>query len=86
MILLVKDAEQKLKTIVSTYLDDDMQELKFLLQPLSGIHLGGNVNFGEGVQSDIRQLFLVSSIGLFIILIAIFNYMNMASARAFSIP
>ncbi len=79
-----EDAEQKLKTIVSTYLDDDMQELKFLLQPLSGIHLGGNVNFGEGVQSDIRQLFLVSSIGLFIILIAIFNYMNMASARAFS--
>jgi len=78
------DAQNKLKSIVSTYLDDDMQDLKILLQPLSGIHLGEKINFAEGSQSDIKYLYLVSSMGLFILLIAVFNYINMASARAFS--
>jgi putative ABC transport system permease protein len=48
------------------------------------IHLGGNANFEPGKNSDIRYLYLIISIGIFILLIACFNYMNMATARAYS--
>jgi len=79
-----EDIDDKLQAIVKTYLDEDMQDLKILMHPLSGIHLGGNFNFGVGLQSDVKYLFLMSSIGIFILLLAIFNYMNMASARSYS--
>ena len=79
-----EDIDDKLQAIVKTYLDEDMQELKILMHPLSGIHLGGNFNFGVGLQSDVKYFFLMSSIGIFILLLAIFNYINMASARSYS--
>ncbi len=78
------NVEKKLQSIVTNYLDEDMHGTILLLQPLLGIHLGGNFNFGIGQQSDKRYLYLLSSIGFFILLIAIFNYMNMATARSYS--
>lgn len=79
-----EDIDAKLQAIVKTYLDEDMQELELILQALSGIHLGGNFNTGLGNQNDVKYLYLISSIGIFILLLAIFNYMNMASARSYS--
>jgi putative ABC transport system permease protein len=58
--------------------------MQWILQPLKKIHLGGNANFEPAKNSDIRYVYLVASIGLFILLIACFNYMNMATARLYS--
>ena len=58
--------------------------MQWVIQPLKKIHLGGNANFEPVKNSDIRYVFLVASIGLFILLIACFNYMNMATTRFYS--
>ncbi len=78
------DVQRKLQSIVTNYLDEDNEKMTLLLQPLLGIHLGGKFNFDIGRQSDKRYIYLLSSIGFFILLIAIFNYMNMATARSYS--
>jgi len=57
---------------------------QLILEPLKGIHLSGNSNFELGNNNDIRYLYLISSIGIFILLIACFNYMNMAIARSYN--
>jgi len=53
-------------------------------EPLNGIHLGGKINFEPGNNNDIRYIYMISSIGILIILIACFNYMNMATARSYT--
>ncbi|MBK7133014.1 MAG: FtsX-like permease family protein [Bacteroidales bacterium] len=55
-----------------------------IAEPLKDIHLGGKVNFEPGSSSDIRYIYLITSIGILIILIACFNYMNMATARSYN--
>jgi putative ABC transport system permease protein len=42
-------------------------------EPLNGIHLGGKINFEPGNNNDIRYIYLISFIGILIILIACFN-------------
>ena len=51
---------------------------------LGDIHLGGTLTLIPGKTSDIRYIYLIISIGIFILLIACFNYMNMATARAYN--
>ena len=63
--------------------EDHTNPDQLIPEPLKAIHLSGNANFELGNNNDIRYLFLISSIGLFILLIACFNYMNMATARSF---
>jgi len=55
---------------------------QFILEPLTGIHLGGNLNFEISTNSDIRYIYLFSAIGFFILLIACLNYMNLSTARS----
>jgi putative ABC transport system permease protein len=57
---------------------------QFILEPLKGIHLGGNANFEIGNNSDIRYIYLIFSMGIVILLIACFNYTNMATARSYN--
>ncbi len=52
------------------------------IQPLTHIHLGGNVNDEIEANSDIRYVYFFSSIALLIILVACFNYMNLSTAGA----
>jgi len=75
----------KLKDFGKKYLADiEMFEgIQWVLQPLKEIHLSGNSNFEISRNSDIKYLYLISSIGIFILLIASFNYMNMATARSY---
>ena len=52
------------------------------VQPLTNIHLGGNVNDEIEANSDIRYIYFFSAIALLIMLIACFNYMNLSTAGA----
>ena len=52
------------------------------LQDLMDIHFHNKALFELGTTSDIRSVYILSTIGLAILLIACFNYINLATARA----
>jgi putative ABC transport system permease protein len=54
------------------------------IQNLKDIHFHNKALFELGTTSDIRSIYILSSIGLAILLIACFNYINLATARASS--
>lgn len=62
------------------YKEDATQTLR--LQPVTDIHLQTGANFELEPSADIRTVYLLSAIGLFILVIACFNYMNLSTARA----
>ena len=62
------------------YKEDATQTLR--LQHVTDIHLHTKANFELETNADIRNIYLLSAIGLFILLIACFNYMNLSTARA----
>jgi len=75
----------KLNDLYKKYTSDEHlnQNLELIPEPLNNIHLAGNINFDPSNNIDIRYIYLVLSIGVLILLIACFNYMNMAAARSF---
>ncbi len=81
-----EDIRGKLKEVAEKYLPKEpfFKGIQWIAVPLLSIHLGGKVNFDPGRNSDIRYLYLIVSIGIFILLIACVNYMNMATARAYN--
>jgi putative ABC transport system permease protein len=84
--VLPEDIEGKLKELAETKLPKEpfYKDMQWIPVPLVSIHLGGSINFDPGNNSDIRYIYLIISIGVFILLIACFNYMNIATARAYS--
>ncbi|MGV3558663.1 ABC transporter permease [Larkinella arboricola] len=52
------------------------------LQKLTDIHLHSDTDDALDADGDIRYVYLFSAIGLFILLIACINYMNLATARS----
>ncbi len=52
------------------------------LQPISEIHLFSNYQNELSTTSDITYVYLFSAIGLFILIIACINFMNLATARS----
>lgn len=81
-----EDIKGKLKDLAEKSLPNEplFKGMQFIPVPLRSIHLGGSLNFDTGKNSDIRYLYIIISIGVFILLIACFNYMNMATARAYN--
>ncbi len=54
----------------------------FTAQPLTEIHLGPNMGNAIASQGNKKLLYIFSVIGLLILAIACFNYMNLSTARA----
>ncbi len=85
-VLLQKQAdpvflENKLGDFLKkNYGKDATQTLR--LQPVAHIHFYTKANFELEPSADIRNVYLLSAVGLFILLIACFNYMNISTARA----
>ncbi|MEJ2637421.1 MAG: ABC transporter permease [Calditrichia bacterium] len=55
---------------------------RFVLQPLLNIHLHSDLMGELEANSDIRYIYIFSIIAVFILLIACFNFMNLATARS----
>jgi len=53
------------------------------LMPLSGIHLNGHGEKEMSANSDSKYIFIFGSMGIMILIIAGFNYMNLATAKSF---
>lgn len=55
---------------------------KFFLQPITSIHTSSNLTAEMGVNTNHTYLYIFSLVGLFTLLIACINYINLATARA----
>jgi len=76
--------EKKLPAIVEKYHTYKTEEDKrtYFLQPLKTIHLQSHLNFEISTNSDLKYVYLFSSIAFVIMIIGCINYMNLATARA----
>ncbi|HEX5654554.1 MAG TPA: ABC transporter permease [Chitinophagaceae bacterium] len=52
------------------------------LQPLGSIHLHSNLRYEIAPTGNVKNLYIFITVGLFILLIAAINYMNLATARS----
>ncbi|MES2838413.1 MAG: FtsX-like permease family protein [Bacteroidota bacterium] len=86
--------DKKIKQFHDTYIipylsaSEDGEEafkgdLKFILQPLSKIHLESDFKFDYAEVGNKTNVYIFSVVGLFILLIASFNYINLTTAKAF---
>jgi putative ABC transport system permease protein len=55
---------------------------KFILQPLTDIHLHGNYVFELEPNGDIRYIYLLSATTFLLMLIACFNFINLSTSRS----
>lgn len=74
--------DKKIASTLKKYKND--ADTKLYLQPLSEIYLQSKFDFQTdwGKRSDIFYVYLFVTIGIIVLLIAIFNFVNLATARA----
>ena len=81
-----KVLEKKFTGFVDKYLAAVLKSLggavKFELQPLTAIYLHSDREFELEPTGDITYIYLFSGIGLFILLLAVLNFMNLSTARS----
>ncbi len=79
-----KELEAKLPLLDHKYLKNKFHgaQIKpiFFLQPLKEIHLHSQINFEISANSDVRYIYLSTSIAFIILLLASINYMNLTTA------
>ena len=59
-----------------------LERPEYHLQPLKGIHVGGNLQAEMGVNTDIKYVTILGVISVFILLMACLNYINLSTAQA----
>ena len=73
--------EEKLVPFIKRYMGEETKN-RFLMQPITQIHLRGNFLREISANGDIKHVMIFGAIGLFILLIASFNYMNLSTAQS----
>ncbi|WP_205511609.1 ABC transporter permease [Longitalea arenae] len=88
-VLLKKNADidrlrAKLPAFVTKYLTINAENIHFKLelQPLTSIHLHSHLQYELGENRDIKYIYVISIVGLLILMIALINYINITTARA----
>lgn len=71
---------QKLTTLLQTRSND--KSVSLFAYPLARLHLYGSFNNGKPDGGEINILIMLAALGVFIILIACINFMNIATARS----
>jgi putative ABC transport system permease protein len=77
-----RELERKFPLFLRKYKGESAGSEKMHLQPLTAIHLGGNMKFEIEPNSDLRLIYMFSAIALFILVIAALNYTNLSVARS----
>ncbi len=90
--LLLKDGanasalEQKLPQFAERYMGEKMREYKmfytYSLQSLADVYLHSNLRYEIGATGSMNTVYIFVTVGVFILLIACINYMNLATARS----
>ncbi len=88
-LLLKKNASidqlrAKMPAFVTKYLTTNSQDIHYRmeLQPLTSIHLHSHLSYELGENHDIKYVYVLSLVGLLILIIAFINYINITTARA----
>lgn len=72
--------EPKLRTLESKYLGEESNSSYFSI-PLTKLYLSEFVS-SAGFKGDMKYIYIFSAIGIFVLLLASINYMNLATARS----
>lgn len=82
----VKKLEAKLPGFIEKYLGASMKQFNFRadfhLQPVTDIHLKSRYSMEAEVNGSEREVYFLSVIGIFIIVIAWINYINISTAKS----
>lgn len=80
----VAEVEKTLQTIFdkNKNADKDAQQFSASLQPISSIHLGSALAEEPETNGSANIVFFISIIGVFVLVIAWINYVNLGTARA----
>lgn len=73
--------EKKMTAFIRGITPDHLSKTTYLLQPLTGIHLGGNIPGELAQNSHIKYMYIFTAVALLIILITCCNYVNLSTAR-----
>jgi len=76
----LKSVEAKMAALLEKHMENPFWI--FHLQPLTGIHLKGNINHEWEVNSHISYIYIFTAVACIILLIACFNYINLSTASA----
>ena len=79
-----KELEKQLIPFIETHSSsfDRRFNARYLLQPLTDIHLKSHINFEISDNSDIKYVYIFSAVAFGILLIACINFMNLSTARS----
>ncbi len=81
-----EDLEDKLPQFPVRHLGERLEtlgmEFRPYLQPLTDIHLHSNFKLEIKANSDIRYVYIFTSVAIFMLLIACVNFMNLSTARS----
>lgn len=73
--------EKKMTSFIRGKTPDFLSRTSYLLQPLIGIHLGGNIPGELAPNSSIKYIYIFMAVAALIILITCCNYINLSTAR-----
>jgi len=77
------ELEKRFPTFIGKYFGEDTEALgKLYLQPLKRIHLYSKRDYGMASAGDIQQIYILSTIACFVLLIACINSMNLSTASS----
>ena len=75
--------QAKMQPLIKQYMGDDVAEKNtYHLQPLHRVYLYGESDFNPAANSPIQQIYILTAIGLIVVVIACVNFTNLATARA----
>jgi putative ABC transport system permease protein len=80
------DFEKKISNIADRYVGNEIKQYKsnyrYFLQPLNSIHLYSNSRFELSKNNSITYINIFTIAGIFILLIACINFINLSTAKA----
>lgn len=80
----IKQLRAKMPAFVAKYVGENTQKINYTveLQPLTDIHLHSHLSYELGENRDIKYIYVLSLVGLLILIVAFINYINITTARA----
>lgn len=81
-----RTVSEKFPAMVAKYLGDVVREykwdIKMHLQPVKSIHLTSNLSLEQDVNGSERVVYFLGLLGLFILVVAWINYINLSTAKS----
>ena len=75
--------QAKMQSLIKQYMEDDIAAKNaYHLQPLHRVYLYGESDFNPAADSPMQHIYMLTAIGLIVVVIACVNFTNLATARA----